>query len=108
MFAGIRNDAIHAADIAVNPHKTSRQNPAIKKRTQLAVGSWQLAVKDAIFQAQQKNTEIRLCLCLLLTAYCLLPTPFPYQKLPMHRGPFISLHFSRSEAALELTGSESD
>ena len=32
----IRNDAVHAADIAVNPHKTSRQNPAIKKRAQLA------------------------------------------------------------------------
>jgi hypothetical protein len=50
MFTGIRNDAIHTADIAVNPHKTSRQNTAIKKRTQrafhkpgnqLAVGSKQ-------------------------------------------------------------------
>ena len=36
MLAGIRNDAVHAADIAVNPHKTSRQNSAIKKRAQFA------------------------------------------------------------------------
>jgi hypothetical protein len=36
MFARIRNDAIHAAEIAVNPHKSSGQNPAIKKRAQLA------------------------------------------------------------------------
>jgi len=36
MFAGIRNDAVHAAGVAVNPHKTSGQNSAIKKRAQLA------------------------------------------------------------------------
>jgi hypothetical protein len=36
MFAGIRNDAVHTADIAMPPHKTSRQNPAIKKRAPLA------------------------------------------------------------------------
>jgi hypothetical protein len=32
----VRNDAIHAADVAMNPHKTSGQNTAIKKRTQFA------------------------------------------------------------------------
>ena len=34
MFAGVRNNAVHAAGIAVNPHKTARQNSAIKKRAQ--------------------------------------------------------------------------
>ena len=35
-FARERDDAIHAAFTAVNPHKTSRQNTAIKKRAQVA------------------------------------------------------------------------
>jgi hypothetical protein len=35
-FARIRDDAVHTADIAVNPHKTLGQNTAIKKRAQLA------------------------------------------------------------------------
>ena len=36
MLTRIRNDAVHAADVAVNPHETSRQNTALKKRAQLA------------------------------------------------------------------------
>ncbi len=36
MLARIRDDAIHAAGVAVNPHKTSGQNSAIKKRAQFA------------------------------------------------------------------------
>jgi hypothetical protein len=33
---GIRNNAVHAADVAVNTDKTSSQNSAIKKRAQFA------------------------------------------------------------------------
>ena len=36
MLARIRDDAIHAAGIAVKTHETSRQNTAIQKRAQLA------------------------------------------------------------------------
>jgi hypothetical protein len=35
-FTGKRQDAVHAAGIAVNPHKTSCQNTAVEKRTQFS------------------------------------------------------------------------
>ena len=129
MFAGVRNDAVHTADMAVNPNKTARQNPAIQKRAQLAFHKPGYHPSAVLLPGQKgldvsgyntvKNAFLRMARAIFKSpSQTLRPQPeykgspsayrLPLSNTVDAQKAIFAAQLPRHEAALELTGREAD